>query len=153
MQQLNNKLTRRVLATALLAALSGGVMAQSFMEERKVETRIYGFLNGEIESVKAEGGATPYGSRGRVSDGNSRIGFAGSICIKGDVRGLWQIEGSLNNFDEGGITARANPPPSNRAIPLPESKASASAASSSVTTTPSTAAWSVRAAPWAATWA
>ena len=106
MQQLNNKLTRRVLATALLAALSGSALADGFLEGRKVETRIYGFLNGEIESVKAEGGPTPYGSRGRVSDGNSRIGFAGSIGIKGDVRGLWQIEGSLNNFDEGGINGQ-----------------------------------------------
>ena len=56
MQQLNNKLTRRVLAAAVLAALSGSALADGFLEGRKVETRIYGFLNGEIESVKAEGG-------------------------------------------------------------------------------------------------
>ena len=106
MQQLNHKCVRRVMAAALLAAMSGSALAQDFLAERKVETRIYGFLNGEIESVKAVGGPTPYASRGRISDGNSRIGFAGSIGIKGDVRGLWQIEGSLNNFDEGGINGQ-----------------------------------------------
>ena len=102
----NNRCTRRVLAVAILAALSGGALAEGILENRHVETRIYGFLNGEIESVKAVGGATPYASRGRISDGNSRIGFAGSIGLRDDIRGIWQIEGSLNNFDEGGVNGQ-----------------------------------------------
>jgi hypothetical protein len=29
----------------------------------KVDTTIYGFLNGQLESVQAQGGATPYPSK------------------------------------------------------------------------------------------
>jgi predicted porin len=64
---------------------------------------IYGFINGQVESVEANGGATPYERRGRVSDGNSRIGFTGSIGTRADFKGVWQIEGSLNNFEQGGV--------------------------------------------------
>jgi predicted porin len=69
----------------------------------QLQTKIYGFLNAEVESVDADGGATPVQRRGRVSDGNSRLGFSGSINIDATARGLWQLEGSLNNFDQGGV--------------------------------------------------
>ena len=49
MTPLNNRCTRRVLAAAILAALSGSALAEGILENRHVETRIYGFLNGEIE--------------------------------------------------------------------------------------------------------
>ncbi|GGP18526.1 hypothetical protein GCM10010970_05480 [Silvimonas iriomotensis] len=73
------------------------------MKDLDIQTTIYGFLNGQIESVQAEGGATPYNSRGRVSDGNSRLGFSGSIGINQYARGIWQLEGGLNNFENGGV--------------------------------------------------
>src|SRR5450830_859271 len=83
--------------TALASADLGGV---------QVSTSIYGFLNGQIESVEATGGATPYSARGRVSDGNSRIGFRGNIGVSSDLKGVWQIEAALNNFDQGGVNNR-----------------------------------------------
>jgi predicted porin len=97
------------LAGLILACLSHHAfadvtLANTTVGGAPVEARLYGFLNGEIESVQATGGATPYSSRGRVTDGNSRIGFAGSIGITPDVKGLWQIEASLNNFDQGGVS-------------------------------------------------
>ncbi len=73
------------------------------MKDLDIQTTIYGFLNGQVESVQADGGATPYNSRGRVSDGNSRLGFSGSIGINQYAKGIWQLEGGLNNFENGGV--------------------------------------------------
>ena len=73
------------------------------LQDLHITNKIYGFINAEVESVDADGGATPYERRGRVSDGNSRLGFSGSIVIDETARGLWQLEGSLNNFDQGGV--------------------------------------------------
>jgi predicted porin len=66
-------------------------------------TNFYGFLNGEVESVKANGGTTPYSARGRVTDGNSRVGVNGTINVSSTTKAVWQIEASLNNFDQGGV--------------------------------------------------
>jgi predicted porin len=68
-----------------------------------VPINVYGFLNAEIESVKADGGTTPYASRGRVTDGNSRLGINGEFGVNDDLKAVWQLEGSLNNFDQGGV--------------------------------------------------
>lgn len=67
-----------------------------------MHVKVYGFLNAQVESIEAKGGATPYERRGRVSDGNSRIGFSGSVGLKDDFKAIWQIEGSLNAFEQGG---------------------------------------------------
>lgn len=73
------------------------------LQDLHLQAKVYGFINAEVESVEADGGATPLQRRGRVSDGNSRLGFSGSIAIDATSRGLWQLEGSLNNFDQGGV--------------------------------------------------
>jgi predicted porin len=64
---------------------------------------VYGFLNAEAERVEARGGATPYRARGRVSDGNSRFGLAGNIVLGYHVKAVWQIEGGLGSFEQGGV--------------------------------------------------
>jgi predicted porin len=101
---------KTLLAAAALASLSGLAHADTTtlgeLANMKVDTSIYGFLNGQLESVQATGGATPYSTRGRVSDGNSRIGFRGNIGVTDDLKGVWQLEGALNNFDEGGVNTR-----------------------------------------------
>jgi predicted porin len=103
-------ITRKtLLAAAALACLSNAALAETTLGELanvKVDTTIYGFLNGQLESVQAEGGATPYSDRGRVSDGNSRLGFRGNIGVTDDLKGVWQIEAALNNFDQGGVNNR-----------------------------------------------
>lgn len=63
----------------------------------------YGFLNAEAERVVAEGGATPYRARGRVSDGNSRLGFSATLALSYNVKAVVQIEGGLGSFDQGGV--------------------------------------------------
>ena len=103
-------ITRKtLLAAAALACLSNASMAETTLGElanMKVDTTIYGFLNGQLESVQATGGPTPYNTRGRVSDGNSRLGFRGHIGVSDDLKGVWQIEAALNNFDQGGVNTR-----------------------------------------------
>jgi len=103
--------TRKTLlaAAAALAGLSNAAHADTTLGDLanlKVDTTIYGFLNGQLESVQATGGATPYNTRGRVSDGNSRLGFRGNIGVSDDLKGIWQLEASLNNFDQGGVNTR-----------------------------------------------
>ncbi len=88
---------RLALPAALLSVCS---LAQA---EPPFQYKLYGLLNVQVESVEAQGGATPYRHRGRVSDGNSRLGFSGSFDIDGSARGMWQLEGGLNNFEQGGV--------------------------------------------------
>ncbi len=84
----------------------GSTVASANLGGMQMSTTIYGFLNGQLESVEATGGATPYSARGRVSDGNSRIGFRGNIGVSNDLKGIWQIEAAMNNFDQGGVNNR-----------------------------------------------
>ena len=92
---------KSIMAAAILGALSPYVAAQVNV----VDTTIYGFINGQVESVEAYGGATPYERRGRISDGNSRIGFSGNIGFHGQsqTKAIWQIEGALGGFEQGGV--------------------------------------------------
>lgn len=98
-----NGFTRKILqsAIALVCASAGGT---SIAAELNQYVSVYGFINGQIESVEAKGGATPYERRGRISDGNSRIGFTGKVAVNDDIKGIWQIEGGLNNFEQGGTS-------------------------------------------------
>lgn len=64
--------------------------------------KFYGFLNAEAERVWAKGGTTPYDPRFRVTDGNSRLGFSGSVEIAEKTKAIWQIEAGLNGFEQGG---------------------------------------------------
>jgi predicted porin len=103
----STKFPRKTLvAAAILASLSTAALAETNLGNLKVDTSIYGFLNGQMESVQATGGATPYSTRGRVSDGNSRIGFRGNIGVADDLKGIWQIEAAMNNFDQGGVNTK-----------------------------------------------
>ncbi len=98
------ELTKKAMllaAPAVFACLAGSAAAVE-LKDLPMQVNVYGFINVQIESVKAEGGATPYKSRGRVSDGNSRIGFNGAIPILEQTKAVWQLEGSLNNFEQGG---------------------------------------------------
>ena len=69
-----------------------------------VQSRVYGFLNVQLERPSARGGATPYDARFRVVDGGSRIGYAGTVAITTTTSALWQLEGALSGFEQGGIT-------------------------------------------------
>ncbi|HUL60489.1 MAG TPA: porin [Anaeromyxobacteraceae bacterium] len=68
--------------------------------------KVYGFLNAEVERVEAPGGATPYQARGRLSDGNSRVGLSGSVDLFPATKAIWQLEASLNGFEQAGVNDR-----------------------------------------------
>ena len=94
------RLAGKLLATMVaLPLLSSAARADEI-----VQSRVYGFLNAIIERPWASGGATPYDSRFRVTDGGSRIGYAGSVAFAPNTRALWQLEGALNGFEQGGLT-------------------------------------------------
>lgn len=102
MNQPWNLAVKPVLTAIALLTLSQSAAAADI----KLSATAYGFLNGELESVAATGGATPYAARGRVSDGNSRLGVRGVIEVDADLAGLWQIEGSMNSFEQGGLNGQ-----------------------------------------------
>jgi len=109
MHTFNPSSRKTILVAAILAGFASASSAQTLQGNlggAKFDTTIYGFLNGQLESVEATGGATPYSTRGRVSDGNSRIGFRGNIGVSDDLKGIWQIEAAMNNFDQGGVNNR-----------------------------------------------
>jgi len=97
-----HKLSRSALALAS-PAIMGLLPAAAHAGEVTLPINVYGFLNAEVETVKADGGTTPYASRGRVTDGNSRLGINGSFVVNDELKAIWQLEGSLNNFDQGGV--------------------------------------------------
>ncbi len=103
----NPKLALRavVLGLPALCGLTCGLAASSAQaaDTLLMPIKVYGFLNAEVESVEAKGGTTPYHLRGRVTDGNSRIGITGGIDITGTTKAVWQLEASLNSFDQGGV--------------------------------------------------
>lgn len=103
---MNHSLKRSRLALAIASpALLGSLVAAlpaTVHAEVLVPIKLYGFLNAEIEQVQAKGGTTPYQSRGRVTDGNSRLGITGAFTVNDRLKAIWQLEGSLNSFDQGG---------------------------------------------------
>jgi predicted porin len=92
-------LSALALCPATLCLLPAAVRADDL-----VQWRVYGFLDAQLDRPSASGGATPYLGRARVVDGGSRIGFAGAVTISERTHALWQLEGALSGFEQGGIT-------------------------------------------------
>jgi len=63
--------SRRVAAFAAALATLASSRAHAD-EESPFKMKAYGFLNAEVERVDADGGATPYRARGRVSERTAR---------------------------------------------------------------------------------
>jgi predicted porin len=91
------------LAFTFLLAAPPARADQAVQPWAGLEVKLYGFLNAEVEWVRALGGATPLTSRARVSDGNSRLGLAGSYALSADTKVLVQLEGFLGSFEQGGV--------------------------------------------------
>jgi predicted porin len=86
-------------AAFAIAALPGLAAAQS-------SVTIYGTLNADVESVKANGATVPgddFPSRARVSSNSSNVGFRGVEDLGSGLKAFFQIESSAN-LDEGGGT-------------------------------------------------
>lgn len=83
-----------VITVALTAALPCAA---------KADVTMYGFLSGALESASATGGVKEYKTTTRVVDNNSRIGFKGGEDLGNGLKGIWQVESSLRNFEQGGV--------------------------------------------------
>src|SRR5215469_3109569 len=96
---------KTLLVLAALIVLPSGARAVDLpiSPDLPISVRIYGFLNGEVEWVRALGGTTPYTPRMRVSDGNSRFGIFGAWSITPETQVQVQLEALLNAFEQGGI--------------------------------------------------
>ncbi|MBS2023957.1 MAG: porin [Deltaproteobacteria bacterium] len=104
--------TSRITTWSVLAAALGGVLlapARARADDFPLQVKPYGFLNAQLEWVRALGGTTPYTPRMRVSDCNSRLGLAGSLAVNDDLKVVVQLEGFLNNFEQGGIDDLGHP--------------------------------------------
>ena len=97
-----NSFQRCTLAAAAATLLAAPLAARADLPP--VTFKPYGFINAELESVQASGGTTPYQQRGRVTDGNSRLGVLMSFAVDAELKAVLQIEASLNSFDQGGVS-------------------------------------------------
>src|SRR5258706_8645715 len=88
------KLKRIPLAGMGLFAVPAVALAESTVT-------IYGTLNADVESVKAEGGSgTKFSSRSRVTSNSSNIGFRGTEDLGQGFGAFFQVESSVN-IDSG----------------------------------------------------
>src|SRR5712691_5423290 len=77
-----------------LLAAPAAALAQS-------QVQIYGTLNADIESVKANGAAgTNFSSRSRVTSNSSNIGFRGAEDLGQGLSAFFQVESGVN-IDNG----------------------------------------------------
>lgn len=74
------------------------------------DVTLYGFISAAVEGASATGAGSnttatnEYVTRSRVSDQNSRIGFKGTEDLGNGTKAIWQIESSLKNFEQGGVS-------------------------------------------------
>jgi len=98
------KLKRITLACMGLFVAPAAALAQSSVQ-------IYGTLNADVESVKAEGGSgTNFSSRSRVTSNSSNIGFRGTEDLGQGRAAFFQVESGvgIDNGTSSGFWASRN---------------------------------------------
>jgi predicted porin len=103
---------KKLLAAAVLAALSGGAFAQA------TNVTMYGRINTGLDNWRASGAqmGSPYDydSRNRVFDSGSRFGVRGTEDLGNGLRAFFQLEAGFNvdsgtaNGQSGAANANAN---------------------------------------------
>jgi predicted porin len=86
----------------IAAAVFGAMFTPVAMAQSANPVTLYGLLDLTFESVKAKGGATPIGSRTRVTNQASRLGVRGSEDLGGGIKAFFQIESQINPDDACG---------------------------------------------------
>lgn len=82
-------------------AVAGATFAPAVMAQSANPVTLYGRVWMMVNSLKADGGATPLSSRITVGDGSSLIGFRGTEDLGGGLKAFFQVE-SLASPDSGG---------------------------------------------------
>jgi predicted porin len=96
------------MSSKLIALLAAAALAMPVIAADNAAVTIYGTLNVDFESVKADGGTTPLASRNRVSPNSANIGFRGSEDLGGGLKAFFQIESAVNVDAGGGTFASRN---------------------------------------------
>lgn len=97
---MNKKLIALAIATATIAPTAFAQTANP--------VTLYGRVWLMVNSVKADGGATPLSTRTTVSDGSSLIGFRGTEDLGGGLKAFFQIESAVIPDVGGGTFASRN---------------------------------------------
>lgn len=73
-------------------AVAGACFAPTVMAQTANPVTLYGRIFVTLESVEADGGATPLGNRTRVSDNASYLGVRGTEDLGGGLKAFFQLE-------------------------------------------------------------
>lgn len=89
---------KRIIATAILAAVSAPVLADTG------NVTVYGVLHADVESVKNNKAAlaTNAASLNRVSSNATRLGFKGKEYLGDDLTAIWQLEAEFDLTNSNG---------------------------------------------------
>jgi predicted porin len=87
----------------IVLAIAGATFAPAVLAQTANPVTLYGRIWVMINSVKADGGATPLSTRTNVVDESSLIGFRGTEDLGGGLKAFFQIE-SAAPPDAGGGT-------------------------------------------------
>ncbi|MEO8599859.1 MAG: porin [bacterium] len=97
-------MNKKIVVLAIAAAsFAPGAMAQSASP-----VTLYGRIWLMVNSVKADGGATPLSRRTSLSDGSSLIGFRGTEDLGGGLKAFFQLESAVTPDEGGGTFASRN---------------------------------------------
>lgn len=92
-------MNRKLIALAIV----GATFAPAVMAQTANPVTLYGRVWLMVNSVKADGGATPLSTRTTVTDNSSLIGFRGTEDLGGGLKAFFQLE-SATSPDTGGGT-------------------------------------------------
>lgn len=92
-------MNKRLIALAVATA----TIAPTAIAQTTNPVTLYGRVWLMVNSLKADGGATPLSTRTTVNDGSSLIGFRGTEDLGAGLKAFFQLESAINP-DEGGGT-------------------------------------------------
>lgn len=93
-------MTKTALGAAAAAMLAAGAIVPDAWAQTTNPVTLYGRAYGVVESVEADGGATPVLRRSRLSDRNSILGVRGTEDLGGGLKAFYQLE-TLFAIDQG----------------------------------------------------
>jgi len=97
---------KKILAGLIASALAAPLVAHA-------DVTLYGQINMAVESTQvsdapAKVAAANNGTKGRVVDGTSKIGFKGNEDLGNGLKAIWQVESAIRGAEQGGVDNSGN---------------------------------------------